>query len=137
MIRPAVPAGRVGLAASQPGPPARSPTAAACGSRRRLRQHQRRLSGRASTRPLREFGAFQVFFAAESEATLLAQLRRVPHAKYRAQRRRLADGEAGRQSLRRLHRDPAGTVTALLQQHAARRAALATPRPLPSLEHTD
>jgi hypothetical protein len=90
----------------------------------RLRQHQRRISGRASTRPLREFGAFQVMFAAQTEADVLAQLRTVPHAAYLAQRRRLADGEAGRQSLRRLHRDPAGTVTALLQQHATRRAAL-------------
>ena len=96
----------------------------------RLRQHQRRISGRASTRPLREFGPFQVLFAAESEAALLAQLRTVPHAEYLAQRRRLTDGEAGRQSLRRLHRDPVGTVTALLQQHAARRAALALSRPL-------
>ena len=103
----------------------------------RLRQHQRRISGRASTRPLREFGPFQVLFAAASEADLLAQVRTVPYAEYLAQRRRLADGEAGSQSRRRLHRDPVDAVTALLQQHAARRAALAAPRPLLSLEHTD
>lgn len=95
----------------------------------RLRRHQRRISGHASTRPLREFGQFQVLFAAESEAALLAHLRTVPHAEYLAQRRRLADGEAAGQYLRRLHRDPARTVTALLQQHSTRRAALATIRP--------
>jgi hypothetical protein len=102
-----------------------------------LRRHQRRISGTTSTRPLREFGAFQVLFAAESEAALLAQLRTVPFAAYRAQRRRLAEGEAERQGLRRLHRHAAGTVTALLAQHAARRAALAVTHPFPALEHTD
>ena len=43
-------------------------------------------------RPLREFGPFQVLFAAESEADLLAQGRTVPYAEYLTQRRRLADG---------------------------------------------
>lgn len=90
-----------------------------------------------STRALREFGAFQVLFAADSEAELLAQMRAVPHAEYLAQRCRLADGETETQSLRRLHRDPAGTIASLLQQHATRRAVLATPRPLLALEHTD
>jgi hypothetical protein len=103
----------------------------------RLRQHQRRISGRASTRPLREFGPFQVLFAAASEADLLAQMRTVPYAEYLTQRRRLADGEAGSQARRRLHRDPVHAITALLQHHAARRAALVAPRPLPPLEHTD
>jgi len=103
----------------------------------RLRQHQRRISARASTRPLREVGPFQVLFAAESEADLLAQVRTVPYTEYLAQRRRLADGEAGSQARRRLHRGPVDTVTALLQQHATRRAALAAPRPFLSLEHTD
>jgi len=91
----------------------------------RLRRHQRRISGGASTRPLRAFGQFQVLFAATSETELLAQLQSVPRAEYVAQRRRVADGEAGRQHLYRLHRDPGGTVAALLHQHATRRAALA------------
>jgi hypothetical protein len=91
----------------------------------RLRRHQRRISGVASTRPLREFGQFQVLFAADSEVELLAQLQSVPHAAYLTQRRRVADGEAGRQHLYRLHRDPAGTIAALLQQHATRRVELA------------
>jgi hypothetical protein len=91
----------------------------------RLRRHQRRISGVASTRPLREFGQFQVLFAAASEAELLAQLQSVPRADYVAQRRRVAAGEAGRQHLYRLHRDPAGTIAALLHQHATRRVELA------------
>jgi hypothetical protein len=103
----------------------------------RLRGHQRRISGTTSTRPLREFGAYQLLFAAESEAALLAQLRSVPYAAYRAQRCQLAEGEAERQSLRRLHHDAVGTITALLTQHALRRAVLAATCPLPALEHTD
>jgi hypothetical protein len=100
----------------------------------RLRRHQRRISGGASTRPLRECGQFQVLFAADSEAELLAQLQSVPRAAYVTQRHRVADGEAGRQHLYRLHRDPAGTMAALLHQHASRRAVLASTAltPLPS-----
>lgn len=101
----------------------------------RLRGHQRRISGRASTRPLRVFGVFQVLFAATSEADLLAQLRTVPYAEYLTQRQRLADGEAGEQALRRLHRNATATITALLQQHATRRAALAAPGPFLPLQH--
>ncbi len=101
-----------------------------------LRRHQRRISGVASTRPLRDLGEFQVLFAAESEQELLDQLRTVPEAQYRAQRRRLAEGEAGRQHRWRLHRDPAGTVAALLQQHTARRRVLTAPVPPPALDYT-
>jgi hypothetical protein len=49
----------------------------------RLRGHQRRISGRKSTKELRDFGQYQVLFMAESEAALLAQLRGVPIAEYR------------------------------------------------------
>ncbi len=101
-----------------------------------LRRHQRRISGVASTRPLRDLGEFQVLFAADSEADLLAQLRTVPEAQYRVQRRRLAEGEAGRQHRWRLHHDPARTVAALLQQHAARRRVVAATAPSPMLAHT-
>ncbi len=41
----------------------------------RLRRRQRRISGRKSTRELRDFGQAQVLFQAESEATLLEQIR--------------------------------------------------------------
>ena len=92
----------------------------------RLRCHQRRISGRKSTRELRDFGQCQVLFLADSEQDLLQQLRQVPLAAYKANRRRLAEAEAPRQLLRRLHRNPLGTIRCLVGQHAARRAALAS-----------
>lgn len=96
-----------------------------------LRRHQRRISGRKSTRELRDFGQCQVLFLAESEDDLLQQLRRVPLAEYQARRRRLAEAEAPRQFLRRLHRDPRGTMRSLVNQHAACRATLASSTGLP------
>ncbi len=101
-----------------------------------LRRHQRRITGVASTRPLRDLGQFQVLFAADSEADLLAHLRTVPDEQYRAHRRRLAAGEAGRQHRWRLHRDPARAVAALLQNHATRRGVLAATAPPPALDYT-
>jgi len=97
----------------------------------RLRGHQRRISGRKSTRELRDFGQCQVLCLAESEEDMLQQLRQVPLAEYQACRRRLAQAEAPRQLLRRLHRDPLRTMRDLLDQHAARRAALAFSTGLP------
>jgi hypothetical protein len=99
----------------------------------RLRGHQRRISGRKSTHELRDFGHCQVLFLAESEQDLVHQLRQVPLADYQDCRRRLAEAEAPRQLLRRLHRDPLRTMRDLVDQHAARRAALAssTGRPPP------
>lgn len=90
----------------------------------RLRNHQRRLSGRKSTRELRDFGHCQVLFLADSEADLLAQLRQVPLQDYQDRRQRLAEAEAPRQFLRRLHRDPLRTMHHLVAQHSARRAEL-------------
>ena len=98
----------------------------------RLRGHQRRISGRKSTRELRDFGHCQVLFLAESEQDLLHQLRQVPLADYQACRRRLAEAEVPRQLLRRLHRDPLRTMRDLVDEHAARRAALASSTGLPS-----
>jgi hypothetical protein len=92
----------------------------------RLRRHQRRISGRKSTRELRDFGQYQVLFLAESEADLLQQLRQVPLAEYQAHRLRLAEAEAPRQFLSRLHRDPLATMQRLVSQHAVRRAELAS-----------
>jgi hypothetical protein len=97
----------------------------------RLRGHQRRISGRKSTRELRDFGQCQVLCLADSQEDLLHQLRQVPLADYQACRRRLAEAEAPRQLLRRLHRDPLRTMRALVDQHAARRAALASSTGLP------
>ncbi len=97
----------------------------------RLRCHQRRISGRKSTRELRDFGHYQVLFVAESEVALLKKLQHVPVATYQAHRRRLAQAEAPRQFLHRLHRDPGDTMRKLVDQHAARRATLARQTPTP------
>ena len=91
----------------------------------RLRRHQRRISGRKSTRELRDFGQAQVLFMAESEADLLRQIRQVPWAVYRQYRQHLAKAEAPRQFFRRLHHDPLGTAQTLISQHSARCKALA------------
>jgi hypothetical protein len=91
-----------------------------------LRRHQRRISGRKSTRELRGFGQYQVLFLAESEAELLEQIRQVSLEEYRANRRRLEEAEAPRRLLHRLHRDPLRTMRDLLKQHAARRVILAS-----------
>lgn len=92
----------------------------------RLRRHQRRISGRKSTRELRDFGQYQVLFLADSEEQLLQQLRQVPLVEYEAHRLRLTEAEALRQFLYRLHRDPLKTMRGLIDQHAARRAELAS-----------
>jgi len=92
----------------------------------RLRRHQRRISGRKSTRELRDFGQYQVLFLAESEEELLEQIRQVPLEEYRENRRRLEEAEAPRRLLHRLHRDPLSTMRDLVTQHAARRSALAS-----------
>jgi hypothetical protein len=82
-----------------------------------LRRHQRRISGRKSTVELRDFGQYQVLFLAESEQQLLAQIRQVTVTEYKTQRRRLALAEAPRQQKRCLHRHPASTIQALVDQH--------------------
>lgn len=92
----------------------------------RLRRHQRRVSGRKSTRELRDFGQCQVLFLAESEEELLEQIRQVSLDEYRENRRRLEEAEAPRRLLHRLHRDPLRAMRCLVKQHAARRAALAS-----------
>ena len=82
-----------------------------------LRRHQRRISGRKSTVELRDFGHFKVLFLAQSEKQLLKQIQQVPLAQYKAQRLRLTLAEAPRQQKRRLHRNPASTIQALVNQH--------------------
>jgi hypothetical protein len=72
----------------------------------RLRRHQRRVSGRKSTRPLREFGHYQVLFSADSQADLLNHLRTVPLDEYRKHRKLLESAETSRHFMHCLHRDP-------------------------------
>jgi hypothetical protein len=97
----------------------------------RLRRHQRRISGRQSTRELRKFGPYQVLFGAESEADLLQRLRQVPLAEYHAHRRRLEKAEAPGRFMRRLHHHPASTMQHLMQRHADCRAQLVCDVPPP------
>ena len=100
----------------------------------RLRNHQRRISGQASTRPLRDFGQHQVLFLAESEGQLLNQIQEVPYAVYQQHRRLLDEAEEPRRFLHRLHRNPYATIRSLINQHAARRNDLATSHKKPKCD---
>jgi hypothetical protein len=84
----------------------------------RLRRHQRRISGRKSTRELMDFGQAQVLFTAKTPQDLLDQIQLVPHETYLVHRNRLADSELPRQFFHRLHRDPFATVSALFHYHS-------------------
>jgi hypothetical protein len=85
----------------------------------RLRCHQRRISGRKSTQPLRDFGHYQILFLAESEQQLLEQLREVPVEGYQQQRKQQAQAEAPRKFLARLHRNSAKTMQDLADRYRA------------------
>jgi hypothetical protein len=99
----------------------------------RLRGHQRRISGRKSTKPLRDLGQYQVLFAAQSEEDLWRELQHVAQEDYQVHRRRLAKAEESRQQLYRWHRDPIGTARRLVEQHAARRTEMARNATMPIL----
>lgn len=85
----------------------------------RLRCHQRRISGRKSTQPLRDFGHYQILFLAESEEQLLDQLRGVSIEDYQAQRKHQFRAEAPRKFLARLHRNPAKVMQQLATKYVA------------------
>jgi hypothetical protein len=102
----------------------------------RLRCHQRRISGRKSTQPLRDFGHLQICFQAESEEQLLEQLRRIPFDDYRQQRMRQAQAEIPRQFLARLHRDPGKVMQQLATKYAANQVDFA-PDPAPVCANTN
>ena len=97
----------------------------------RLRRRQRRISGRKSTRELRDFGQAQVLFQAESEAALLEQIQQVPLEQYRVWRTRLRQSERPRQFIQRLHHDPLSTMNRLVNQYISRCATLS------STDHAD
>ena len=82
-----------------------------------LRCHQRRVSGRRSTKELRDFGQFQALFLADSQTDLLEQIRRVPVKKYQECRQRLINSEAPRRFIHQLHRDPKKTIQHLLDRY--------------------
>lgn len=83
-----------------------------------LRRRQRRISGRKSTRELRKFGLAQVLFQAGSEADLLEQIRHVARADYLASAEKLAQAEHPLRFLQRLHRNPAKTISQLINEYA-------------------
>jgi hypothetical protein len=83
----------------------------------RLRSHQRRVSGRRSTKELRDFGQFQAWFMADSQTDLLEQIRRVPMDEYKKCRQRLADSESPRRFIHQFHRDPKNAISRLLSRY--------------------
>jgi hypothetical protein len=100
----------------------------------RLRRHQRRISGRKSTRELLDFGQAQVLFTATSQHELLSQIQVIPAELYHRHRQRLAQAEAPRQFFRRLHHDPLAEVQALVAQHRTRSQTLQNQKETPALE---
>ncbi|MGB2911176.1 MAG: hypothetical protein WBB55_11395, partial [Anaerolineales bacterium] len=69
---------------------------------------------------LNKFGHFQILFMADSQAELLAQMRKVPLEAYQAQRIRLDQSEIRSRFLYRLHRDPSTTMQSLADRYIAR-----------------
>ncbi len=90
----------------------------------RLRCHQRRVSGRRSTKELRDFGQFQVLFMADSQTDLLKLIRAVPIEEYKICRQRLADSEAPRRFIHQFHRDPRKTICRLLDRYVEHQCEL-------------
>jgi len=86
----------------------------------RLRRHQRRISGRKSTRELQAFGQAQVLFTFQTYQNLLDRIQLVRREAYRMHRNRLADAELPRQFFRRLHHNPLTTVATLINSHSDR-----------------
>ncbi|MFZ1040197.1 MAG: hypothetical protein WAN58_02640, partial [Anaerolineales bacterium] len=79
-----------------------------------LRGHQRRISGRRSTKELRDFGQFQALLISDSQNDLLEQIRCVPLEEYKKCRQRLAESEAPRRFINQPHRQPSMTIHRLL-----------------------
>jgi len=101
----------------------------------RLRCHQRRISGRKSTQPLRDFGHYQIRFLAESEDQLLDQLRQVPVEDYQEQRKQQAQAEAPRQFLARLHHNPGKVMQQLAEKYTSHQSDLSR-LPVPISQNT-
>jgi len=90
----------------------------------RFRRHQRRITGRKSTRELLDFGQAQLLFTATSFQELLDQIQLIPPVIYQRHRARLAKAELPRQFFRRLHHNPLKTIQALVSHHTVRARAL-------------
>jgi len=83
----------------------------------RLRCHQRRISGRRSTKELRDFGQFQALFMSDSQNDLLQLIRAVPLEEYLKSRQRLIESEAPRHFIHQFHREPGKTISRLLNRY--------------------
>ena len=100
----------------------------------KLRNHSRRITGRKSTRELRDFGQCQILFFAESLEDLLKQIQQVPLSTYQSQRELLEKAEAPQRFLRQLHRDSLKATRNLLNKHPhaqAKKIAETTVQSLP------
>ena len=86
----------------------------------RLRRHQRRVSGRSSTRELQAFGQAQALFTAPSFQALLDQIQLVPYERYEMHRQHLADAESSRQFFHRFHQDPDKALSAWVEEYLGR-----------------
>jgi hypothetical protein len=85
----------------------------------RLRRHQRRISGRPSTRELQVFGQAQILLTASSFQALLEQIQQVPRERYQIHRQRLAQAEQPRQFFHRLHQDPDKALMSWIRSYAS------------------
>ncbi len=92
----------------------------------RLRSHQRRISGRRSTKELRDFGQFQALFMSGSQNDLLHLIRSVPLEEYMKCRQRLMDSEAPRHFINQFHREPRKTINRLLNRYIVHQRELTT-----------
>lgn len=81
-----------------------------------LRRHQRRISGRRETTPLRIFGPGEMVFLALEDEEVLPCLQAVPVEVYWSQRRRQEEREEPRRWLRRLRRDPVQAMAQVDEQ---------------------
>jgi hypothetical protein len=81
-----------------------------------LRRHQRRVSGRQETTPLRIFGPGEIMFLVLEDKEVLPCLQAVPVKVYWSQRRRQEEREEPRRWLRRLRRDPVRALAQLDEQ---------------------
>jgi hypothetical protein len=83
----------------------------------KLRNHARRVTGRKSTRELRDFGQCQILFFAQSPENLLEQILKVPLSIYQAQRELLEKAEAPQRFLRQVHRNTLKATRNLLSKY--------------------
>lgn len=81
-----------------------------------LRRHQRRISGRKETTPLRIFGPGEIMLLSMKDEEILPWLQSVPTDVYWSQRRQQEEREEPRRWLRRLHRDPVQAMAQVDEQ---------------------